>query len=252
MSLRSKFLMGAAALSFTAYNLPALAQVTSSTIRGGVTETDGTPIDAAKITITHTPSGSVTNLEARADGRFVASGLRPGGPYSIQVAATGYQTEELEGLSLALDETFSLVVDLEKVDAAIMETVVITASASNLTSVGSGVGRAFGAEDVARLPTITRDPKDIVRLDPRAVVTDGNQGQLQLRGSTRDTTRRPSTGSVSTTISDSIGAATLAVQTQYRWTPSNRSSSTLLTTMWRPASISAQIPTLSQSPVRMT
>lgn len=182
MKLQSTFLLGAAALAIAATTGSATAQSTSSAIRGGVTETNGTPIQGATITITHVPTGSTTQIAPQPDGRFFASGLRPGGPYIVRVEAPGFQGEEIDEIFLALADTLSISVDLESSDVAVLDVVVVTASASDLTSIDSGLGTVFGADAVAQLPTITRDPKDIVRLDPRAVVTDGTQGQLSVAG----------------------------------------------------------------------
>ena len=182
MKFQTSLLAGAALYALSAASLPATAQETTSSLRGTVVSSSGAPVSEATVTITHEPTGSATTLSLAADGRFFASGLRPGGPYTVKIEASGFQPEEVQQVTLGLDETLSISFDLDASDAAILDVVVVTGSASDLYAIDTGVGSVFGTDDVAQLPTISRDPKDIIRLDPRAVVTDGVQGQLSVAG----------------------------------------------------------------------
>lgn len=77
-----------AATSFIAS--PAFAQETTASIRGQV-NSNGKPVGNASVTVTHVPSGTVSRTTTDASGNFAASGLRVGGPYTVDVSANGYE-----------------------------------------------------------------------------------------------------------------------------------------------------------------
>ena len=87
--------------------LPALAQNTTSAVGGRITGTDGKPAGGAQVTILHKDSGSATTTVTDAEGRYLARGLRVGGPYTITITKDGV-TEKREGVYLQLAETASL------------------------------------------------------------------------------------------------------------------------------------------------
>ncbi|MEL6692161.1 MAG: carboxypeptidase-like regulatory domain-containing protein, partial [Pseudomonadota bacterium] len=82
-----KLLSGVAAASMmtAAIVAPAEAQVTTSSIRGDVTSETGAAVSDATVTITHTPSGTVSTATTNSSGVFSARGLRVGGPYTVVV-----------------------------------------------------------------------------------------------------------------------------------------------------------------------
>ena len=83
-----KLLSGVAAASImtAAIVAPAEAQVTTSSIRGNVTTDAGAVVPNAAVTITHTPSGTVSLATTNASGAFSARGLRVGGPYTVAIS----------------------------------------------------------------------------------------------------------------------------------------------------------------------
>ncbi|MFX5693085.1 carboxypeptidase-like regulatory domain-containing protein, partial [Acinetobacter baumannii] len=81
----------AAALSLaTVMAAPAHAQETTSSIRGSVTG-DGAPLAGAEVKIIHTPSGTTATTTTDSDGNFSAVGLRLGGPFTVEVNASGFE-----------------------------------------------------------------------------------------------------------------------------------------------------------------
>lgn len=59
----------------------AFAQVTTSNIKGVVSEGEGIPLMGANITAIHTPTGTVYGAISNEDGRYNLLNLRVGGPY---------------------------------------------------------------------------------------------------------------------------------------------------------------------------
>ncbi|HRX75699.1 MAG TPA: carboxypeptidase-like regulatory domain-containing protein, partial [Hyphomonas sp.] len=86
----NKFARGAAvsAIAITAAGV-ASAQVTTSSIRGTVTDETGAAVAGATVTILHEPTGSVSVATTSASGQFAGQNLRVGGPYSITITGEG-------------------------------------------------------------------------------------------------------------------------------------------------------------------
>ena len=99
---------------------PAFAQNTTSAISGHILGENNQAISGAEITIVHTDSGSVSRATTDAEGRYIARGLRTGGPYTITTTKDG-KTETREGVYLTLAETTN--VDIKFADAETIEAV---------------------------------------------------------------------------------------------------------------------------------
>src|SRR5687767_13159018 len=76
---------------------PAFAQNTSAALGGTISGADGAPVAGASVTIVHAESGTASNVTTDAEGRYLARGLRPGGPYTITITKDGV-TEKRENV----------------------------------------------------------------------------------------------------------------------------------------------------------
>ncbi len=180
-----KLLSGVAAASImtTAIVAPAEAQTTTSSIRGQITTEAGNAISAADVVIVHDPSGTVSTATTAANGAFFAQGLRPGGPYTITISKDGFDTTQIDGLFLNVNDSRDLSLALGTVDdTATMQTVVVTASAGTFADVATGPSSVFTLTDLENLPAINRDIKDIVRLDPRIYIDESFSDAVQCAG----------------------------------------------------------------------
>lgn len=160
---------------------PALlhAQTTSAAVGGKVTAADGKPVAGAAVTVVHVESGSVSHAVSDSEGRYVARGLRAGGPYTVTVTKDG-TTEKREGVSLQLAETTNVDVSLGKP----RETIVVTgtALAQNFNPNSMGAGTSLSKQDLDAMPSIQRNLQDYARLDPRVSQTDKERGELSVAG----------------------------------------------------------------------
>ncbi len=153
---------------------PAVAQETTAQITGVVQSTDNTPIAGARVTITHVPTGSAQTVQTNAQGRFALSGLRPGGPYTISVAAEGFEPAAADNQFTRLAEPLAVDVTLQ---SALQEVVVAGTRRQDV-----GVSSRFDSEQIANLPTINRDIKDVVRADALASLDPANVFALSIAG----------------------------------------------------------------------
>jgi hypothetical protein len=171
----------ALALSIALSAMPTFAQNTTSAIGGQVSGADGAPAAGATVQIVHTESGSVSNVTTDAQGRYVARGLRVGGPYTIIITKNGI-SEKRENVFIQLAETASIDATL---GAAAMQTVTVTGSANrserfNRTSMGAVT--SIGATELATQASIQRNLQDYARADPRVAQTDKERGEMSVAG----------------------------------------------------------------------
>lgn len=146
------------------------SQVTTSTIKGVVTDTQGEPLPGANIVALHEPTGSKYGISSRTDGRYTLPNLRIGGPYTITISFVGYQEQKLTDVFLALGQTLDLDVSL-LADVTNLNEVVISGESEQFNNSRSGYASSFSTSQIQKMPTITRSASDIYRLVPSS---DGN------------------------------------------------------------------------------
>lgn len=137
----------------------AVAQETTSSIRGSVASPEG-PVVGANVTVTHTPSGTVQSIMTVDGGTFVLSGLRPGGPYTVKVDAAGYPEASFEGVSLTVGEPYNMPIVL---DGTALEGLVVSARRPV-----EGASSVYNRDTIEAVASVQRDIRDIARRDPFA------------------------------------------------------------------------------------
>mmetsp|Transcript_7793 Transcript_7793/g.9347 ORF Transcript_7793/g.9347 Transcript_7793/m.9347 type:complete len:768 (+) Transcript_7793:47-2350(+) len=175
-----KLLSGVAAASImtAAIVAPAEAQVTTSSIRGDVTNEAGAAVSGATVTITHTPSGTVSAATTNANGAFSARGLRVGGPYTVAVSGGDFAPVQIDEIYVSLDQTLSLPVTVS--GARTMDTVVVTGTRALAGFSNEGLSTSLGLEALNELTSIDRDITDAAQLDPFASINAQTGGAKEL------------------------------------------------------------------------
>ncbi len=70
--------------------MPAVAQLTTATIHGKVTNQNGTALPAAEVDAVNSASGFVKSVQSGPDGFYTMAGINPG-EYNLVIAAPGFQ-----------------------------------------------------------------------------------------------------------------------------------------------------------------
>ncbi len=157
----------------------ALANTTTSSIRGNVATESGTTFSNASVTIVHTPSGTVTRTTTNDTGAFSARSLRVGGPYSIEITGSAFEDVKLEGVYLSLDQEFNLPVKVQV--AGVMAEVVVTAERLGQTGFqNEGLSTTLGLQALQEVISIDRDIADAAQLDPFASINVQSSGAKEL------------------------------------------------------------------------
>ena len=144
------------------------AQVTTSNIRGSVTDLQGVPLLGANIVAVHTPTGTRYGTISNEDGRYNLLNLRVGGPYEITISYVGYNPREETNVYLQLGTTYNLDAQLAERSVALDEVVVVVDRSGTFGSDRTGAETSVGRRELTRLPTISRSTNDFTRLEPTA------------------------------------------------------------------------------------
>ena len=175
--MKFKYLLAASAVSLSAtaamIAAPVAAQQITSGIEGRVVNETGAGIGQATITVTDTRTGQTSVLTSDNDGSFRIGNLVPGGPYSVTAQASGYegQTVEQQFITVSGNTDFTF----ELTQSAMENVIVVTGARANVQQLAVGPGLAFGEATLEAFPSITRDVRDIIRLDPRVSLERDNE-----------------------------------------------------------------------------
>ncbi|MDH5332139.1 MAG: carboxypeptidase regulatory-like domain-containing protein, partial [Aquincola sp.] len=156
----------------------AQAQETAAQLSGYVVSADGQPLARAQVTIVHVPTGTTATVTTTNSGQFVATGLRVGGPYRVTAKAPGMQDAAVEDLYTQLGQRASVTL----VAQPIVQLAGVEVTGASERDVTIGAGSRFSAQEVKDLPSISRDIKDVVRIDPKAWVDPTNSDALEIAG----------------------------------------------------------------------
>jgi len=174
--MKLKYLLAASVVSLSAaatIATPAAAQQITSGVEGQVTDASGNALAGAMITVVDTRTNQTSTTSADSSGNFRIQSLSPGGPYTVTVTADGFEGQTVEdvftNISGNTNFTFSLT------ESAAGNVIVVTGARAQVTQVAVGPGTAFDTQTLEAFPSITRDVRDIIRIDPRVSLDRSNE-----------------------------------------------------------------------------
>lgn len=143
--------------------------ITTSSLNGTVLSEQGQPVAGAAVTVTHEATSSAYKATTRPDGTFVLRGLRPGGPYTVDIVATGYGETQNSDVFLDIDRGADLQFRLKTTDVVQLEKFTVTATSADqlFDATQTGSGTYFGSNDIRNLPAGDRSINSLARMDPR-------------------------------------------------------------------------------------
>jgi hypothetical protein len=165
---------------FTMFSVAGIAQETTGSISGLVTDSSGAVIKGAAVTLTNTDRGQdVRTLTTGSSGFFTATSL-PLGTYSVKITDAGFKTEIVTGLILHASD--ALTVNRTLVVGNQNEAVTVTADQAQLNLENATSAGLISGDQLNELVLNNRNYEQFLQLQP-GVVWGGANDQLYV-GST--------------------------------------------------------------------
>src|SRR5471032_3185556 len=161
-----------------------MAQVSTASMFGTITDSTGAAIPKATVTIVQTDTQFTRTVITEADGSYRADFL-PVGPYKVTVTAGGFKKLDREGLTLTVTEDAQVNLALQAGGAS--EVVEVTAEIPLLNTGNSTLGRTVTNVEIDNLPLVDRNVYRLLDLTPgvqnnNAAGTGGNGGVINPVG----------------------------------------------------------------------
>lgn len=151
------------------------AQVTTSTLRGTVKGADdGATIAEVEVTLVNEATGETRTASTNNNGAFAFTNLQVGGPYHVTASFSGFKAAEQKAIFLTANRTRDVELALHLQEEVIeVSGNAIARNTSNRTVVT--------AAEIDELPSVNRDPRDLVRRNPEVTV-EGATRALSIGG----------------------------------------------------------------------
>lgn len=176
--MKLKYLLAASIASLSAAAFlpaPVAAQQITSGVEGQVTDDSGVPVAGATVVVTDTRTGASRAVTTGGDGIFRVGSLVPGGPYTVTTTAPRFEGQTVENQFVTVSGNTAYTFKLVPAAAGAETTIVVTAQRANIQQLAVGPGIAFDEATLEAFPSLTRDVRDIIRLDPRVSLDRDNE-----------------------------------------------------------------------------
>jgi Carboxypeptidase regulatory-like domain len=144
--------------------LPMMHAQVTATLSGTVTDTSGSVIPNAKVTLTNDSTGEVRNVVTNVDGYFVYPALLAGS-YSVNVEAPGFKSLIQHGITLNTGDVRKIPNLALEVGTA-QETVTVQASTQIIPVEGGQRAAILDSKDIQTLALGSRDLSELLKVLP--------------------------------------------------------------------------------------
>jgi hypothetical protein len=172
LRLKSAILM--LVVSLLAGAAQAKAQTITGSISGAVTDSTGSVIPAATVTLASEKTRQTRTAATNGEGRFNFAALQPGS-YSLKVEQQGFQAFEQRNIILSANENLALG-DLKLQPGQVSETVSIMSEGAIVERESSDLTARLTADQINLIATKGRDVTSLLRLLPGTSNNDDIEG----------------------------------------------------------------------------
>jgi hypothetical protein len=158
----------------------AYAQTTVSQIHGTVTDASGAVVPGAKVTALNTATGIAVVATTDHSGYYLFTALQPGGPYSVTIEATGFQTYESKGITLIVNANWDA--DAKLKIGSNQQSVTVDATALQVETSNTQLEQVATADQLEGIPLEGRDPSGLQKLQPGVVESSDRFGSYSSNG----------------------------------------------------------------------
>ena len=158
---------------------PALAQSTTGSVSGTVTDTSGAVIRGAAVAVRNVDTGAVRSATSNDDGIFTAPLLTPG-TYEVTAEAAGFGAGRVGNVVVAIGSDANVKLVLEP--AGVQAAVTVSAEAPLIETSKSSVSSVVNERMIENLPTNGRNFIDFVLSTPGVVRDEARLGDIVFAG----------------------------------------------------------------------
>ncbi len=172
MYLRSRAAMTAlVALVLVTGSAPKVSAqgVTTGAITGTVTDPQNQPVVNAQVLITNKSTGFTTGVLTRQNGLYFIQGLETGGPYTVSIKSVGFADVARDNIYVRLSATTRVDIQLSIQAVELQGLSVTVAQTGDFSPTRQGVSSVVGDTLIHRIPTLSRDFTDLLKLTPQVV-----------------------------------------------------------------------------------
>ncbi len=141
--------------------VPGLAQFTTASLGGIVTDSSGAPVPEAKVTARNVETGFVQAATSNSTGAYQLS-LLPVGNYRLTVEKQGFSSYAQEGLSLAVGQLANQNISLKV--GQVNEQITVTSEAELIQTRSATGGQLVDRKNIEELPLQGRRPERLIYL----------------------------------------------------------------------------------------
>src|SRR5437762_8857819 len=123
----------------------------TATMVGAVTDSTGSIIPGAKVTVTNKGAGFVFSSVSTSEGTWYIPNLNPG-DYQLKIEAAGFKTYVQDGISLRTAEQPRIDVRLEV--GSVSEAIMVTGSTPLLDTETATSGQVLEGQTIVKLPVL--------------------------------------------------------------------------------------------------
>jgi len=148
--------------------------VTSAAVQGTVSRSGPAgPVEGAVVTVTNTQTGIRLQTSTRANGRYNLETVAPGGPYTIEARAIGFEASSRTGVLLTLGQRYTADFTLEARVVTLEELIVVSATDPIINEARTGPAQTVSDTAIQRLPLLGRNFTALLRTNPQVAPVGG-------------------------------------------------------------------------------
>jgi hypothetical protein len=158
-----------------------LAQATTATVLGTVTDTSGAAIPDAAVLVKNVATGVTQSTVSDGQGRFTVPSLEVGN-YEVQASKMGFQSTVKTGVELTVNN--QTVVDFSLPVGQSQQTVTVQAEAAQVDTTSAAVANLVEQTQMRELPLNGRNFQQLITLSPGVVVAQTSNLTFYGKGDT--------------------------------------------------------------------
>src|SRR5208337_4544320 len=158
------------------WSVPALAQGTSGSLTGQITDPSGAAVVGATVTLTNVDTNYLQTATTENAGTYLVKPVMPGN-YSLTITAKGFAIYVQRGIVITANLYATQDVRL-KLASVVAETVTVNSDAELVNTTSAELGATINGTAISELPLNGRDPSSLVLLAPGTdnIIQHGGEG----------------------------------------------------------------------------